>query len=144
MKHENKCKRKGKSVLQALEEKNLAKRMEENDKKILIRALTDRIERKSVWNFFEKVFEHVRIKCFKKLSIRLSIDQKLGSINRKCFDWSSINRASIKTDKGWPKFLIAISICQKTLLIGRNSGKTEFWKSKQKIAKTPQSIEFCE
>ena len=33
MKHENKCKRKGKKVLPALEEKNLAKRMEENDKK---------------------------------------------------------------------------------------------------------------
>ena len=34
MKHVNKCKRKGKSVLPALGEKNLAKRMEEIDKKI--------------------------------------------------------------------------------------------------------------
>ena len=142
MKHENKCKRKGKSVLQALEEKNLAKRMEENDKKILIRALTDRIERKSVWNFFEKVFEHVRIKCFKKLSIWFLIDRKLGSIDWKCFDWSSINRESIKTDKGWPKFLIAISIDRKIGSINRNSRKKKFGKTKQFCAKTPQSIEF--
>ena len=49
MKHVNKCKRKGKSVLPALEEKNLAKRTEENEKKkILIGALIDRIERESV------------------------------------------------------------------------------------------------
>ena len=34
MKLENKCKIKGKKVLQALEEKNLAKELEENDKKI--------------------------------------------------------------------------------------------------------------
>ena len=34
MKSENKCKRKGIKVLLALGEKNLAKRMEENDKKI--------------------------------------------------------------------------------------------------------------
>ena len=34
MKLENKCKRKGKRVLPALEEKNLAKKLEENDKKL--------------------------------------------------------------------------------------------------------------
>ena len=34
MKHENKCKRKGKRVLPALEEKNLAKRTEENNKNL--------------------------------------------------------------------------------------------------------------
>ena len=33
MKFENKCKRKDKRVLLALEEKNLAKELEENDKK---------------------------------------------------------------------------------------------------------------
>ena len=33
MKLENKCKRKGKRILSALEEKNLAKELEENDKK---------------------------------------------------------------------------------------------------------------
>ena len=33
MKLENKCKRKGERVLPALEEKNLAKELEENDKK---------------------------------------------------------------------------------------------------------------
>ena len=35
MKHENKCKRKGKKVLPALEEKNLAKPLEENDKNLI-------------------------------------------------------------------------------------------------------------
>ena len=34
MKHVNKCKRKGKSVLPALGEKNLAKRTEDNNKKL--------------------------------------------------------------------------------------------------------------
>ena len=34
MKHENKCKKKGKKVLSALEEKNLAKILEENDKNL--------------------------------------------------------------------------------------------------------------
>ena len=34
MKHENKCKKKGKKVLPALEEKNLAKILEENNKKL--------------------------------------------------------------------------------------------------------------
>ena len=33
MKFENKCKRKGKRILSALEEKNLAKELEENNKK---------------------------------------------------------------------------------------------------------------
>ena len=37
MKLENKCKRKGKRVLPSLEEKNLAKELEENDKKIDLR-----------------------------------------------------------------------------------------------------------
>ena len=36
MKHENKCKRKGIKVLMALGEENLAKRTEENDKKLML------------------------------------------------------------------------------------------------------------
>ena len=35
MKHENKCKRKGKKVLPALKEKNVAKILEENDKNLI-------------------------------------------------------------------------------------------------------------
>ena len=34
MKHKNKCKRKGKKVLPALEEKNLVNNLEENDKNL--------------------------------------------------------------------------------------------------------------
>ena len=46
MKFENKCKRKGKRVLLALEEKNLAKELEENDKKFDISLNRSKRERK--------------------------------------------------------------------------------------------------
>ena len=129
MKLENKCKRKGKRVLSALEEKNLAKELAENDKKNLIWALTNWIESEFLKTFW-KVSWTCENQVFKKLSIRFSIDRKLGSINRKCFDWSSINRASIETNRGWPKILIAISIDWKTYSIDWNSGKNKFLKNK--------------
>ena len=59
MKLENKCKRKGKTILLALEEKTLRKNWRNTTKK-LIGALTDRIERERervfvcVWKLFEK------------------------------------------------------------------------------------------
>ena len=59
MKLENKCKRKGKTILLALEEKTLRKNWRKTTKK-LIGALTDRIERERervfvcVWKLFEK------------------------------------------------------------------------------------------
>ena len=129
MKHVNKCKRKGIKVLPALGEKNLAKKMEENDKKNWLKPWPSRIERESFENFLKSKFEHVKIR-FEKLFIWFSIDQKLGSIYWKCFDWSSINWASIKTDKGWPKFLIAISIDRKIGSINRKSGKIRFLKNR--------------
>ena len=52
MKHENKCKRKGKRVLPALEEKNLAKELEENDKKFDLSL--DRSNRERVFENFLK------------------------------------------------------------------------------------------
>ena len=51
MKHENKCKRKGKKVLPALEDKNLAKILEENKKNLA--SWTDQIERERVLKMFE-------------------------------------------------------------------------------------------
>ena len=90
-------------VLPAFGEKNLAKRLEENNKNLVGCLDRSNRERKSVWNFW-KVFEHVKTKVFKKLYIWISIDWKIGSIDRKCFDWSNINRASIETDRSWPKF----------------------------------------
>ena len=79
----------------------------------------------------------------KKLSIWFSIDWKLSSIYWKCFDWSSINWASIKTDKGWPKFLIAISIDRKIGSINQNSGKNKFLKNQSKFcAKTLKALNF--
>ena len=61
MKSENKYKRKGIKVLPALEEKNLAKRMVENDKKIGLEPWPSRIEREKVENFWKSEFEHVKI-----------------------------------------------------------------------------------
>ena len=72
---------------------------------------------------------------FEKLFIRFSIDRKLGSNNQKCFDWTSINWASIETDKGWPKFLIAISIDRKIGSIDWNFGKNWFLKNQSKFCR---------
>ena len=74
---------------------------------------------------------------FEKLFIRFSIDRKLDSIDRKCFDGTDINQASIETDRGWPKFLIASLIDRKWSSIDRNFEK----RTNQFIAETPQSIE---
>ena len=52
MKLENKCKRKGKRVLLALEEKSLAKELEENDKKFDLSL--DRSNRERVFENFLK------------------------------------------------------------------------------------------
>ena len=79
----------------------------------------------------------MRIKCFKKLSIRFLIDRKLGSINRKCFDWSSINWALIETDRGCRKFLIAISIDRKIDSIDWNSRKNRFLKNQRNFVQKP-------
>ena len=53
MKHENKCKRKGKKVLSALEEKNLAKILEENDKNLIWTLDQLKRERKTFLKKFE-------------------------------------------------------------------------------------------
>ena len=54
--------------------------------KNLIEALTESyIERESFENFLKSKFEHEKIR-FEKLFIRFSIDRKLGSFDRKCFD----------------------------------------------------------
>ena len=127
MKHVNKCKRKGIKVLLALGEKTLQKEWRKMTKKFWLKPWPSRIERESFENFLKSKFEHMKI-IFEKLFIRFLIDRKLGSIDRKCFNWTSINRASIKTDRGWPKFLIAISIYRKTGSIDRNSRKIFFLK----------------
>ena len=53
--------------------------------KIWLDALTDRIEREKVFENFWKVFEHVKTKVLKKISIRLSIDRKIGLIDRNLY-----------------------------------------------------------
>ena len=72
----------------------------------------------------------MKLRFFKKLSIRFSIDRKLGSIDRKCFDWPNINRVSIKTNRSRPKTLIAVSIDRKIGSIDRNFGKNKLKKKK--------------
>ena len=80
MKHVNKCKRRGKRVLPALEDKNLAKSLRENDKKLIGSLDRSKRERK-VFLKSLKVIEHVKTQSFKKLSMRFSTDRKLDSIN---------------------------------------------------------------
>ena len=122
MKLENKCKRKGKRILSALEEKNLAKELEENNKKFDLSLDWSNKEWvclktfwKGSWTRKNQVFKKTLYKIFDQSKIR--------------FDWSNINRASIETNKGWPKILIAILIDQKKGLIDRNSGKNKFLKN---------------
>ena len=131
MKSENKCKRKGIKVLPALGEKNLAKRMVENDKKNGLEPWPSRIEReRKSWKTFEKVSLNTWKSVLKKFSTRFLIDRKTNSIGRKCFDWSNTNRAPIETNKDSRTFLIAILIGRKTISIGQNSGKISFLKNK--------------
>ena len=115
----------------------------EKRQKNLIEALIESYRERKFWKLFERKFEHVKIK-FEKLFIQFSIDRKLGSIDRKCFDWTSINRASIKMDRGWPKFLIAISIDWKTGSIDRNSGNffIFFLKQTSFVQKLVKSLNF--
>ena len=56
MKSENKCKTKGIKVLPALGEKNLAKRMEENHKKV-------------DWSLNQVVWREKKMKTFEKVSL---------------------------------------------------------------------------
>ena len=56
MKSENKCKRNGIKVLPALGEKNLAKRIVENDKK-------------SYWSLDRVVWKEKKLKTFEKVSL---------------------------------------------------------------------------
>ena len=79
--HEIKCKEKGKRDLSAFKNKNLAKILEENDKKFDGGAYSQRGERE-VEKLFEKVTLKSPICLFKKPDSRVSIDQKSGSIDR--------------------------------------------------------------
>ena len=128
MKHENKIKRRVKSVLPALEERFFAKRMEENDKNS--NRWLDRLVRvKKVFEKFLKSDESREKILFKKHSARFSIDRKLHSIGRKSFDWSNTNRGPIETHRDFFGFFKTISTDRKTDSINRNSGKIELSKN---------------
>ena len=144
MKSENKCKRKGIKVLPALGEKSLAKRMEENEKK-MDWSLDRVVWREKVENFWKKVslntwriiFKKIlstifdrsknrfdRLKKFQLIQHQSSTDrnrQRLTNIFNCNVDWSKNN---FDWSKLWKKSI--------------------FWKTKQNNAETPQSIEFYE
>ena len=61
--------------------------------KILLGILDQSNRERKAFESFEIVFEYVKNKGFKKLSIRFSIDRKLNSIDRKSL---SIDLAAIK------------------------------------------------
>ena len=99
-------------------------------------------EKECLKTFWKVSWPHEN-QVLKKLSIRFSIDRKLGSIDRKCFNWSNINWASIKINRGWPKILNAISINQKTGLIDRNSRKKQiFEKQSNFVQKLLKALNF--
>ena len=62
--HEIKCKRKGKKDLQALEDKNLTKILEENEKKIFGGALAKSEREESLKNFWKSAFEKDNLTFF--------------------------------------------------------------------------------
>ena len=147
MKLENKWKRKGVKVLPALEDKNLAKESEENDKNLLWpldRSKRERIMFQKFW----KCDEHVKLKVFKKKKKTLSV----------IFDWSKIRFDRLKMPLIDP---IAIDHRSKhtepNQIFNRNFDRSRnrfdrskfwkkpiFWKTKQFYAETPQSIVFYE
>ena len=101
-------------------------------KKILLGPLErSNRERKS----FEKSLnseEYVRNSVFKKLSIWLSIDRKIGSIDRNTQSQAKTFNCNFDQSKNTfdrSKFR-------------KKKKKKVSWKIKQKIAETPQSIEF--
>ena len=134
MKLENKWKRRGIKVLPALEDKNLAKDLKENDKNLLWpldQSKRERIVFENIW----KSDEHMKLKVFKKLSMRISIDRKLGLIDRKCLRLIQQRLSTNWNTQNQIKFLFAILIGRETSLIDRNSGKNNFLKNKAILCK---------
>ena len=83
MKHEIKCKMKGIKVLPALGEENLAKRMEENDKKLMLGLVrVGEREREKFEKLLKSEFEQVKIRSFKNLIHNFQLIEILGSIDR--------------------------------------------------------------
>ena len=131
MKSENKCKRKGIKVLPALGEKNLAKRMEENDKKNLLEPWPHRKERKKSW----KTFEKVSLNTWKSVFIKILYTIFDRSKNK--FDRSKMLQLihhQLSTDRNRQRL---------TNIFNRNFDRSKFWKkqffwkTKQNNAETP-------
>ena len=99
-------------VLPALREENLAKILEENDKKIVVQPCQVG-ERRKVEKLLKKMFWNSQRIVFKKPEIRSSIDWKTSSINqtrqrlteflKQDFDWSKI---WLDQSKFWKKQLL--------------------------------------
>ena len=114
MKCENKSKKKGKMVLPVFGERNLAKRMIKNDKKLRWSQVRIRERERKAQKTFEKVILKSQDLFFKNLIHDIRLIEK--------------QFRSIETDRGSPKILKEISIDQKTAWINRKSGKTSFQK----------------
>ena len=99
-------------VLPAFREENLAKILEENDKKIVVLPCQFG-ERRKVEKLLKKMFWNSQRTVFKKPEIRSLIDRKTGSINqtrqrlteflKQDFDWSKIR---LDQSKFWKKQLL--------------------------------------
>ena len=141
MKYENKWKRRGKSVLPKLEDKNPWKFLRENDKKLPLNLDRSKRERERTFEKVWIVIEHVKNLWFKK-NLWTIFDWSKNRFDRSkiTFNWSRTNRAKQIQNK----ILIVISIGRETGLIDWNSGKTKFWKTKHFNAETPQSTIYYE
>ena len=81
-KYENKWKRRGKSVLPELEDKNPWKFLTENDKNLALNFDQSKRERKNFWKSLNSDRTREKLMILKN-SERFSIDWKTNSINRK-------------------------------------------------------------
>ena len=79
---EIKLKRKGKRDLPAFKDKNLAKILKENDKKLMVEPIANAEREKSWKTFWKRRFEKRQSDLLKKHVSRVSIDRKTASIDQ--------------------------------------------------------------
>ena len=84
-------------VLPAMEEKNLAKILKENDKKISLTPWPIEEREKSFWNFWNSEWTREKQRFLKNSLYDFRLIEN-------AFDWSRTNQAAIETVKFKPKF----------------------------------------
>ena len=138
-KHEIKCKRKGKRDLSAFKDKNLAKILEENDKKLMVEPIANAEREKSWKTIWKSDFEKVQSVFLKNLfhefrSIKKqprSIETDRDSIK---IIWNKFDRSKNNFDRSKQTEALSIKFKKfRSIEIGRGSPNFEekhsFWKT---------------